>query len=97
MTTVKTEPVSPIQMAPKQSEDQLEPETESSLIQPAFSSPSASDLVMATSSGSSTLTVSPVSTPDFSFLETIPMKTLFLKIAPPTLKLAIITILESSQ
>jgi len=46
VTTAETEPVSPIRMTPEQSEDQLEPEAESSLVPstpPIFSS---TDLVM---------------------------------------------------
>ena len=63
MMTVEKEPVSPIQMAPEQSKDHPKPETESSLIPPALSSLSASDLVVATGSGSSTLTIGPISAP----------------------------------
>ena len=95
MTMVETEPVSPIQMASEQSKDQPDPETESSSIPPALSSFSASDLVVATGSGSSTLIIGPISALEFGFLETVPLKTHFLKISPPVLTLANLTIPES--
>ena len=82
MATVEMDPVSPTRTTLEQSENQPEPGTESSSIPSALSSPSASDLVEATEAGSSTLTVRPISAPNFHFLEAILLKTPYLKIAP---------------
>ena len=46
------------------------------------SSPSASDLVEVTETGSSSLAIGPISAPDFRFLEVVPLKTPFPNIAP---------------
>ena len=89
VATVKTEPVSPAQIALEQSEDKPKHETESSLIPPALSNLLASDLVEATEAGSSTLTNGLISMPDFRFLEVVPLKTPFLKIASIVATLAI--------
>ena len=83
VTPVKTEHVSPAQTTPEQCGDQPEPEMELPSIPPALSSPSASDLVEATD-GSSTITIWPIPMPDFRFLDVVPLKILFLKIAPIT-------------
>ena len=75
MATVKMEPVS------EHGGDRPEPEMELSSIMPALSSPSAFDLVEIIEANSSTLSVRLIPTPDFQFLEVVPLKTPFLRIA----------------
>ena len=82
VATVKMEHVSPTRTALEQGVDLPELETGSSLVLRAFSSSSTSDLVEATESSSSMLTVGSITAPDFRFLEVVLLKTNFLKITP---------------